>query len=71
MPTAVVSVIFLNQETETSERETDMFCMSQELITRRLQFYWMGGESSWSCGESAVSLPWMLSQTHSINTFAK
>lgn len=31
-----------------------MFSMSQGLITRRLPFYWMGGESSWSCGESAV-----------------
>lgn len=23
-----------------------LFCLSQELITRRLPFYWMGGESS-------------------------
>lgn len=60
---SVSFVIFLDQEAKSSEHKLNVFCMSQGLITRRLPFYWMGGESNWSCGEStAVFLPWMLGQ---------
>lgn len=42
----VCFVIFPNQEPKTTEHESDMFGVSQGLITRRLPFYWTGGESS-------------------------